>query len=314
MKKLVSLIVGCGLLSMLISGCASDSPEASAPSKPQSTLRIATWNIEHLAQFDGQGCLPRTEADYQTLRAFAKTIDADVVALQEVDNAQAMQRVFPANEWNIAFSGRADTGSYDCNANPGQRSTQQKVGFAIRKGVNYTYQSADNLTELELDGNGLRHGVVLTLTDFSPAVEVMTVHMKSGCFVADYLTSDRYACHQLALQAPFLKNWMEQRLNNKTPFIVLGDFNHQLANNGNVLWQQIHSLNGSGNRVENLTDILGCHPRYPNPIDHILASSDVAQAYVEGSAFSHGFGYAQGDLKEEDMLSDHCPVSVDLRL
>lgn len=35
---------------------------------PAGALKVATWNIEHLAEKDGEGCRPRTEADYVLLR------------------------------------------------------------------------------------------------------------------------------------------------------------------------------------------------------------------------------------------------------
>jgi hypothetical protein len=39
-------------------------------------LRLATWNIEHLAAADGAGCRPRDEADYRRLRDVAERMDA----------------------------------------------------------------------------------------------------------------------------------------------------------------------------------------------------------------------------------------------
>ena len=57
-------------------------------------LRIVAWNIEHLAEHEGEGC-GRNASDYDALREFAATMNADVVALQEVENIAAIARVFP---------------------------------------------------------------------------------------------------------------------------------------------------------------------------------------------------------------------------
>lgn len=53
------------------------------PRKPQRgtdrPLRIATWNLEHLAERNGEGCRPRAEADYATLRRHVTELNADVI-------------------------------------------------------------------------------------------------------------------------------------------------------------------------------------------------------------------------------------------
>ncbi|GLP95037.1 endonuclease/exonuclease/phosphatase family protein [Paraferrimonas sedimenticola] len=295
----------------LLSACA---PSANPPVKSPDALRLVTWNIEHLAEFDGKGCLPRQESDYAKLREFAAGLNADVVALQEVENAAAVARVFPADKWDVLMSERADTESYECRGAEGQMSTQQKVGFAVRKGLDYSYQADDNLSELGIGNPGLRHGVVLTVRNGQQQIDLMSVHMKSGCFVKDYRADDKPACVTLAQQVPVLERWMQSRLDQGTPFVILGDFNHNLGRDGNQLWSQLSSVSINGQRLANLSgDILGCHPKYPHPIDHVLGNSGLLEQVVEGSSYSHGFGYAQGHLKQEDMLSDHCPVSVDIR-
>jgi endonuclease/exonuclease/phosphatase family metal-dependent hydrolase len=65
-------------------------------------IKIATWNLEHLAERNGEGCRPRTDADYETLRRYADRLDADIVAFQEVESASAAARVFDPNKYTIA--------------------------------------------------------------------------------------------------------------------------------------------------------------------------------------------------------------------
>lgn len=60
-------------------------------------LRIAAWNLEHLDDNEGEGCVGRTGADYAALKRRIARLDADIVALQEVENAAAAHRVFPAS-------------------------------------------------------------------------------------------------------------------------------------------------------------------------------------------------------------------------
>ena len=101
-------------------------------------LRIAAWNLEHLDDSDGEGCVGRKSADYTALAQRVEELDADVVAVQEVENVAAARRVFPASEWNIEMSGRSPMArSRACWGKPGSRLGHLATGFAIRRGIQY---------------------------------------------------------------------------------------------------------------------------------------------------------------------------------
>jgi len=273
-----------------------------------SEIRIITWNIEHLAENDGEGCVARDASDYQKLRDFASSMTADVVALQEVESEKAVARVFPADLWDIVFSERPDSESYTCRGS-GQTSTQQKVAFAIRKGV--SYENMGSFEALALGNPGLRHGLVIRLNDAPKPIDVMNVHMKSGCFVTDYSTSDRDACETFEEQVPILDDWIEQRIEDETGFIVLGDFNHRITKDGNRLWTDLTTMNDEAVELRSsMENLSGCHPRYPDPIDHILVGADALKYYKEGS--EQVFYFTNENMTEDEMLSDHCPVGLDM--
>ncbi len=273
-------------------------------------LRIIAWNIEHLAENNGEGCLDRTESDYQELRDFAATMNADIVALQEVENEAAVARVFPTDEWEIVLSERPNSDPYICRGS-GRTSTQQKVAYAIKKGV--SYENLGSFEELGLGNPGLRHGLVIKLMDTPEPVELLNVHMKSGCFVNDYAASDRDACETFEEQAPILDGWIEERIQNETGFIVLGDFNHRIVEPGNRLWSDLTNMDGSTVELRSsMQNIRGCHPRYPAPIDHVVVGSTALDYYKEGS--ESVFYFTDENMTEDEMLSDHCPVGLDLTL
>ena len=86
------------LISILtLASCASAPAERRGPavadvaSRP---LKLASWNLEFLAEKNGSGCSPRTDQDYQAMRQIADTLDADVIAFQEAENVAAATRVF----------------------------------------------------------------------------------------------------------------------------------------------------------------------------------------------------------------------------
>ena len=127
MKSLIALSLSAALLA----GCAGWTP-----SRGSDALKVASWNLEHLAERDGEGCAPRTEADYARLREHAIALGADVVAFQEVQNRAAAERVFDPALYDVVMSGRSpSTRSGECRGRPGLFIQNQAVGFAIRKGI-----------------------------------------------------------------------------------------------------------------------------------------------------------------------------------
>lgn len=283
------------------------------------TLTLTTWNIEHLAEHNNTGCKPRTDADYAKLRKFAVGLQADVVALQEVESVAAVHRVFPRNQWNVVISARPSSPSYVCRGSERQ-STQQKVAVAIRKGVKYKHNRGNQLSALSVGNRGLRHGVVVDLLDTKPATRVLAVHLKSGCFTNNYQEPNPNkayqvkSCATLEKQVPVLREWIKKQWRNpKRALVMLGDFNHQLANKNNTLWTELLELQRDNRGLVNaMAKTRACHPKYPKPIDHILMGPTAYEDYVDGSITVHYFG-SPSTMEADSMLSDHCPISVKLR-
>ena len=269
-------------------------------------LVLATWNVEHLAMPIDKGCRPRTQEELDGLQKYAKSLNADVVALQEVESIEAINQLFPKENWQLYISERPDSQSYDCRKT-GFKSTQQKVGFAVRKGLQV--QKLDSLEAFSLDSPGLRHGLELTLdTDFGP-MTVLNVHMKSGCFVDNYTRKDSKSCKRLAKQVTVLDNWVEEQEAEKTPYVILGDFNHRLSAPYNHLRREITTnTNGSESTLVNATeDLIGCHAYYPAPIDHIFLGH-TEQLNLTTKAQFHNFK----NMDPKAMLSDHCALSLEI--
>jgi predicted secreted acid phosphatase/exonuclease III len=271
-------------------------------------LRVATWNVEHLAYPISAGCRPRSPQEINDLRAYAAQLDADIVALQEIGSIEALEQVFPNSEWQLLLSERPDSEPYECRDN-GQLSTQQKVAFAVRNGIDVTARL--DLAELGLDNPGLRHGMQVSISSPLGAFDLLNVHMKSGCFVDDFSRSDSEACQTFARQAPILDGWIENQERTGKPYFVLGDFNHRLSAPYNLLTMQVaDNSDGSESSLINATaGLIGCHPYYPAPIDHILMGNLQDPALVT-SPQVHAFE----DMDPDAMLSDHCAVSLTLEV
>lgn len=309
--------VTIGVISTLITACAttqnttptapvSFAPTTTKTSVESTELTIATWNTEHLAFPLSDGCRARSEEESLKLKAYAKSLNADIVALQEVGSVEAVETLFPKNEWKVVMSTRPDSKSYDCR-NSGAKSTQQKVAFAVHKDVKILNTQA--FDALALNRNGLRYGLELTVESALGPMTLLNVHMKSGCFVDNYSRSDSDACQTFAKQAPILDQWVEQKEKTGMPYIILGDFNHRLSAPYNHLTRQLSTnADNSVSSFENLSaDIIGCHPYYPAPIDHILAGNMPKKGLAK-TVKMHPFS----DMAPKAMLSDHCALSVEL--
>ncbi len=131
------------LLSALVltATACSGMADRAAPRAPGEPLRIASWNIEHLAERNGSGCRPRTDADYRALRDYVEALDADVVAFQEVESKAAAERVFEPSEWTVLIEQRTGSAQRgECGRGNAQRLNAQRTGFAIRKGLPFDRQ------------------------------------------------------------------------------------------------------------------------------------------------------------------------------
>ena len=298
-------------ISSLLGGCATEHSQSAAieqtvpalhASSTAKKLVLATWNMEHLAFPGASGCKPRQPEEIVAMAEYAKGLKADIVALQEVASEQALQAIFPADSWQIIVSQRPDSKAYECRES-GYTSTQQKVAFAVRKALKV--HNIQQFDALALDLPGLRYGLVLNVDTPYGRTDILNVHLKSGCFVDDYANSDKEACQILARQVPVLQSWMSQHAAQNKPYVIMGDFNHRLANAENHLAKVIKAQDP--NLHLTTQSMVGCHPRYPAPIDHIMLGG-MPTTVLSISANSHFYK----DMDENGMLSDHCAVSVSL--
>jgi exonuclease III len=279
-------------------------------------LKIATWNLEWLvtpatAQAGRLACLAgrraplpcdvalehaRDSADLARLAAYARRADADVIAFQEVENAAIARRIFPGYDICIA-TGRG----------------VQHVGFAVRRPL--PHRCGRQLAELSLGGVQRAGQTLLLFPGTAAEVELLGVHLKSGC--ADHpLDSGDNACALLARQAAVLQSWVEPRARRNARFILLGDFNRgddDFAQD--EFWRLLagddplapFQLAGSGTPFHN------CHVGAPftRGIDHILVSRALEKSVVPGSF--RKLPYASLDAMRY-RLADHCPVRISLNL
>lgn len=307
-----------------------------APAADGVGLTLATWNIEHLAAADGAGCRPRSAADYQRLRDVAARLDADIIAVQEVQNTDALARVFDPAVYDLVVSPRREEGRSRCRGMDGQRRLAQRTGFAIhRQALREAGLEHRVLPGFRALGDqGRRWGTRIQLERGNrPLLELMSVHLKAGCAWGGLEGRVRRGqCQILRRQRGILEAWIDARAGADTSFVLLGDFNRQLDQPNDHFWAAIDDgevcdwrpdptlgrrcLPGSSRPDADADLVLAGagrpfphapNPKYPYAIDHIVFGGPATGWLVRGSwrVLSYGRGAKP---------SDHHPIAVTLRL
>ena len=267
-------------------------------------LRIAAWNLEHLKDSDGEGCVGRTGADYAAIAGRLPELDAGIVALQEVENAAAAHRVFPASRWRVEVSSRpAAKRSRRCRGRPSARLGRLATGFAIRRGIDY--RRNPDLKELGMGKGFQRWGTDITVNMAGRWLRLLSVHLISGCWGArqDRAAKRRRTCSTLRAQMRHLGNWAAMRRAEGMAFVILGDFNRRLALPGDWAWRLL-SAPAPLRRLPAADVRSRCDPRYPAFIDHLVAGRGAEAMLVPGSF---------RELPRHGRHPDHCAVSAAFR-
>jgi endonuclease/exonuclease/phosphatase family metal-dependent hydrolase len=290
-------------------------------------LTLATWNLEWMMRpqvFDtlAAKCYGRErrpggversipcdlaprgrwgEEDLARLLAFAATLPADVVALQEIDGTDVARTIFPQHEFCFT-----------------KRRQVQNVGFAIRRGLRF--RCNHDLQALGLPEDTVRWGADVTIEPGTPReMRLLAVHLKASCN-RDPLTADRDDCRLLQRQVPVLEDWIDQRAAADDAFGVLGDFNRRFdrerepardARNAVVaMWPEIDDGEPAGADLLNPGaghGAVGCGNGHGErmPIDYLILGKRLAGRLVPGS-------YRVWDYPQGGRWPDHCVISIEL--
>jgi len=273
---------------------------AFAASAAARDLKVATWNIEWATlRPAGDPSLPddvrpKTEADLALLRGYADRLDADVVAMQEVDGPAVAARIFAPDRYALLFI---------------DEDVVQRVGLAMRRGIAVTRNPDLAALDLYPDApHRLRRGLDVTLDLPGARLRVLAVHLKTGCREDPPERSARPGCAALARQVPALAGWIAQRRAEGAAFLVLGDFNRWMGPGDPVL-AALEAAAPLARATEGKSS--PCWG-WENFIDHILAGG-AAWGWMQADTL-RVTTYRESGEGWKERLSDHCPVSVRLAM
>ena len=253
-------------------------------------LKIATWNLDWLTtraagDYLPPDVIPRSDEDFARLAAYAQQLNADVVAIEEVDGISAAVKVFPRDHYSIHMT---------------HDRVVQRVGIAIRRGLHYDI----NPDVTELAENHLRSAADVTLHLGSVDLRILAVHLKKGCRDQPLPRAKSPACVELEDQIAPLAKWITERKNEGVPFVILGDFNRWMDGRDAF----VAELRKAAPLVRATEGHSSPCWGSENFIDHILAGGDAAN-WMQPSTL-RVLIYRETEPAWRDRLSDHCPVSV----
>ncbi|MEA2879727.1 MAG: hypothetical protein QOF14_4923 [Hyphomicrobiales bacterium] len=269
------------------------------------TIKIATWNMAWLTDrmpgTGGEGGVPgnvhhRSKADWKLVQKYAKRLNADIVAFEEVDGVAMAKKAYGTK---YAFHSTTEP-------------DVQKPGFAIRKGIKFTPNpDFADLDVIADQPRSLRRGADVTVELDGKKIRMLAVHLKSGCPEQSLDTSGDN-CTLLKRQLPILARWVKDRVDENVPFIILGDFNRVFEDH-EAFWTAMN-LNGQASLTRSTAGRTskcwaGKHPHF---IDHIVFGGATTQ-WARPSTFKV-LVYDETDPSFQDRISDHCPQSMNMRV
>ena len=259
-------------------------------------LKLATWNLDWLTVRSPEAAdlppdaHPKRAEDIEILNHYAAELNADVIAIQEVDGAAVAARVFPADKYSIHMSHDHEV---------------QRVGVVVRRGLHYDVNA--DLTDLNIDHH-LRSGVDITLRLAPAPLRILAVHLKTGCFDRPLRERGRNDCAELRKQLTVLADWITARRSEGVAFTVLGDFNRHMEGR-DKFWSTLARAAPLTRATEGRSSPCWGGEAF---IDHIILGG-AARDWLEADSL-RVLTYRETSAGWKDRLSDHCPVSVRLRL
>lgn len=279
MKKIILII----LASVLFFAC-SKTPTLDVI---DSEIVIGTFNIQWLG--DGiKDNVERTDADYKRIAELIIETKADVLGIQEIENAIALEKLMKyLPEYNYKL---------------GSNGWKLNLGVIYKKDVEIS-NSGEYLPVI-VEKNRTRPGFYFTAKKGNFDWLMMVVHLKS---TSRYDSTDemRQRSYELRkMQAKVLRNWADSVTTKTTEkdLIIVGDFNDNPTKKGKNLQKLI---DGGINFISQ--DLTSCKNILWTSIDHVAVNADAMKRYKFGSVTSHNF-YKYLTENEIDKVSDHCPV------
>ncbi len=279
------------------------------PTQATESLKLSTWNMEWFVSEGNKRFAPslRSNADFYKMALYFQTLETPILAFQEVGDSNALTRII-GDQYRVYLSDRSQPEYAHLQFD----NLNQYTGFAIRHDI-AVKDVADFSLQPTSHRNRLRFASYLIVQpEHSQPIHLLSVHLKARCTGR---FEPKSACKTLKAQGKALNQWIKTREENGEPYIISGDFNHNLSYNGDWLWRDISEDSDAVLASKNVAAKCKVRSRnHPNRthqfrsvIDHMIISQDIKVSSI-----------AQNLYQTQDVLdyqlSDHCPITATFEL
>ncbi len=288
---LLPLFLMMPILFVIVS-CSRESGESHS-SDPASAfegdeLTVGTFNIKWLG--DGENDrTPRTDEEIKLIAECIRDTRADVLALQEIENGDALARL---TKWLPDFD-------YIVS----ERGGAQRVAFLFRSSLQVT--KVDEFEELAVS-SGLRPGLIVDCRAGEFDVRLMAVHFKATSSY-DNTEEKRLRSYNIRReQSAMVNSWFEGVLAGgaEDDVIVLGDYNDNPVDDATPTLAELEN-----NRAFRFLtgELASCKNAKWTSIDHIAVSPAIYSMVDPASVGTYSL-YHRYKREVAERISDHCPV------
>jgi endonuclease/exonuclease/phosphatase family metal-dependent hydrolase len=282
------------------------------------TLDIVNWNIAWFGSKTAGFGPADDDLAQANIKKIMDSLEADVYAFSEVVDTLRFSKLIasmPAYGYRLT-----DYCSGAANNNTAAYAVGQKLAFVYRKSIFSSIAARGMLRQSESArinwANGRFPFLVEAKIAGSSGIDFILLHGKSGNTLADHQKREGAAKE--------LKDSLDNYFKNK-PLIILGDFNDDLDT---AITSGIPALPSAYGPF--VSDSMGLNhyqavsfllsktgsrtmSAYPDPVDHVILSDELKQAYLDGSV---RVVYEVGKWVKNytTTTSDHYPVISRLKL
>ncbi len=258
-------------------------------------LNIGTFNIAWLG--DGiNDNTPRTKQDYKLIADVIKETGLEVIGLQEIENAAAMDLLI---EHLPGYSYYISDGY-----------GKQNLAVLYRDYIELQY--IGDYTPIAVEENRTRSGMFLNGRKGNFDWYLLVVHFKATSRFDDTPEKRQASIQMRTQQAEIVSKFVDSLLANGTEqdIIIVGDFNDYLERKEGT---SIAAIAENPN-IEFLTaGMTSCKNERWYVIDHIAVTKSAKNRYKDNSRFMENFR-ARFDKSVADIISDHCPIGVSFEI
>ncbi|GAB5466239.1 MAG: endonuclease/exonuclease/phosphatase family protein [Candidatus Kapaibacteriales bacterium] len=285
MKTIVILL----FTSLFLAGAGCNSVETTTYRNSDlpidSVLTIGTYNVAWLG--DGMDDkIQRSDADFKNIASIIDALDADILALQEIENVSALRNV-------VRYLDNYQIQMVDTEA-------PQDNAFLVKEGI--TVEELEVYSPINVLLERTRPGLLLSCSKAGFDFKILSVHFKSTSRYDDTPEKKQLSYDLRRKQSAAVNRFNDSLVAEGIyDFAVLGDFNDN-PNRGN---SQISELKG---KLTFLTDSLtSCKNPNWDMIDHIALGRGLYRKYIENTLFIYNH-YSTISEQAAYKVSDHCPV------